>query len=164
MKAKFFINLAILGLLCLTGFSQDKTKIGIAGTVQDNQFGVNIPIWVGENAVLAPAFDFKYAKTQGTDIGFGLALRFYFKTEKLCPYFGLKAGALIYKVPESTSYTLDLIGGIAYGAEYFIDDNFSFGVELQGNIAKSDEFSLRFGNPDGINFNTATMVMATIYF
>jgi hypothetical protein len=40
----------------------------------------------------------------------------------------------------------------------------SFGVEAQGNFTKSDKNSLRYGNPDGLNFNTATMISATIYF
>jgi hypothetical protein len=53
---------------------------------------------------------------------------------------------------------------VAFGAEYFLSDSFSFGVEAQGNLTKSDENSSRFGNPGGVNFNTGAMVSATVYF
>jgi len=59
---------------------------------------------------------------------------------------------------------VDIVGGLAFGAEYFIADHFSLGVEAQGNCTKSDKNSYRYGNPDGFNFNTATAVSATIYF
>ncbi len=107
-------------------------------------------------------------KKLGLDIGFALAPRFYLKKEKISPYVGLKVGTLINK-PSSenkidTETKIDLLGGLAFGGEYFLSDNFSFGVEIQGNLTKSDENSYRFGNPGGVNFNTSTMISATVYF
>ncbi|MCK9617017.1 MAG: hypothetical protein M0R21_04195 [Lentimicrobiaceae bacterium] len=149
-------------------FSQTDRKIGLSGSVQSSQFGISLPIWLGEKFVLAPALDFEYAEKIGTDFSIGLAPRFYFKKDKLSPYFGLKLGTLI-NIPSSdntidskTKY--DFIGGLAFGAEYFLGDNFSLGVEAQGNFTKSDKNSNRFGNSGGLNFNTATMIFATIYF
>ena len=149
-------------------FSQESTKIGISGSIQGGQFGVLVPIWLSEKFVLAPAFELKFAEKIGTDFGFALVPRYYFKKEKLSPYVGLRVGALIND-PSSDNTTdtetkVDLLGGLAFGGEYFLSDNFSFGVEVQGNFTKSDENSNRFGNPDGVNFNTGTMISATVYF
>jgi len=149
-------------------YSQESKKIGISGSIQGNQYGISIPIWLGEKFVLAPAFDLKFAEKVGTDFGVALAPRYYLKKEKISPYLGLRIGVLINK-PSSennidTETKVDLLGGLAFGGEYFLSDNFSFGVEIQGNVTKSDENSNRFGNPDGISFNIGTMVSATIYF
>ena len=149
-------------------FSQAERTIGLSGSIQSNQLGISLPIWLGEKFVLAPALDFEYAEKIGTDFSIGLAPRFYFKNEKLSPYFGLKLGTAINipssdnTIDEETKW--DILGGVAFGAEYFLGDNFSVGVEAQGNFTKSDKNSNRFGNPDGLNFNTATMISATIYF
>ena len=58
----------------------------------------------------------------------------------------------------------DIIGGVALGGEYFLSDHFSFGVEAQANVTRSDNQSFRFGNPGGLTLNTATAVLATVYF
>lgn len=149
-------------------YSQESKKIGISGSIQGNQYGISIPIWLGEKFVLAPAFDLKFAEKVGTDFGVALAPRYYLKKEKISPYLGLRIGVLINN-PSSennidTETKVDLLGGLAFGGEYFLSDNFSFGVEIQGNVTKSDENSNRFGNPDGISFNIGTMVSATVYF
>lgn len=166
MKRKILPLILILFSTML--YSQESKQVGISGSIQDNQFGILVPIWFGEKFVVAPAFDLKFAEKIGTDFGIVLAPRFYLKKEKISPYLGLRVGALINK-PSSeneidTETKIDLLGGIAFGGEYFLSDNFSFGVEIQGNLTKSDENSNRFGNPDGINFNTGTMISATIYF
>jgi hypothetical protein len=142
--------------------------IGLSGSIQGNQFGILIPMWLEERFVLAPAFDLKFAEGVGTDLSIGLVPRWYLNDEILAPYFGIKIGTII-NIPSSkneidTDTKADIVGGIAFGAEYFFTDRFSLGVEAQGNFTKSDKKSNRFGNPDGINFNTATMVSATIYF
>jgi hypothetical protein len=167
MKKVLFISLVII----LAGhmlYAQSDLKYGLSGSVQSSQFGISVPMWLGEKFVLAPGFDLKYAETVGTDFSIGLAARFYSRVESLRPYFGMKAGTAVY-MPSSknginTTTKVDILGGIAYGLEYFITDNLSFGVEAQGNITKSGEKSTRYGNPGGLNFNTATMISATIYF
>lgn len=166
---KLIVFAFFLAFLCPGySYSQTKGKIGLSGSIQSSQLGISLPIWLGEKFVLAPAFDFEYAEKIGTDFSIGLAPRFYLKNEKLSPYFGLKIGTAI-NIPSSesginTKNKYDIIGGLAFGAEYFIGDSFSVGVEAQGNFTKSDENSNRFGNSGGLNFNTATMISATIYF
>jgi uncharacterized membrane protein (UPF0136 family) len=167
MKKAILFSMVIL----LSGkmlYSQSDAKVGLSGTVQNSQFGISVPLWLGEMFVLAPGLDLKYAETVGTDMFLGLATRFYLQKEQLSPYYGLKFGTAFF-MPASgnninNSSTVDLIGGLAFGIEYFITDHLSFGVEAQGNFTKSDKNSLRYGNPDGLNFNTATMISATIYF
>jgi len=168
MKRITIFSLVLFFLTTNSLFSQNEKKIGLSGSVQESQFGISLPLWLGEKFVLAPAFDLKYAEKVGIDFSVGLASRFYFKTEKLAPYFGIKFGAAI-NIPSSdnkidNNTKVDFLGGLAFGVEYFIAEKFSLGVEAQGNFTKSDKDSNRFGNPDGLNFNTATMISATIYF
>ena len=162
----FTLFVFLLASTCL--FSQTKRKIGLSGSLQSNQLGISVPIWMSEKIVLAPSVGFQFAEKIGTDLSVGLAPRYYLKNEQLAPYFGLKLGAAI-NMPSSEntideSTKVDLVGGVAFGAEYFIAEHFSLGVEAQGNCTKSAKNSNRFGNPDGFNINTATMVSATIYF
>lgn len=168
IKNKIILSVIAITLFSSLAYSQEKAKIGLSASIQDSQFGILVPIWVKEKIVLAPAIDFKFAEKVGADVSIGLAPRFYFKTENIAPYFGLKIGTII-NFPSSKNEIdnetkLDLIGGIAFGAEYFLAERFSLGVEAQGNFSKSNKTSDRFGNPGGLNFNLATMFIATIYF
>ena len=168
MKKTILFALCVFLLASVSLFSQTKRKIGLSGSLQSSQLGISMPIWLGDKFVLAPSVGFQYAEKIGSDLSVGLAPRFYLKNEQLAPYFGLKLGAAI-NMPSSENTIdqltkVDIIGGVAFGAEYFIAEHFSLGVEAQGNCTKSDKNSARFGNPDGFNFNTATMVSATIYF
>ncbi|NOU47982.1 MAG: hypothetical protein HOO86_13105 [Bacteroidales bacterium] len=167
MKRKIVFVSILSVFMTVHAFAQSKNRAGLSGSVQGNQFGISIPVWLSEKFVLAPVFDFKYAEKVGSDFSIGLAPRFYLRKEKLAPYFGLKLGTMINTPSKSSIYSdtkIDYVGGIAFGAEYFITEIFSVGVEAQGNFTKSDKYSQRYGNPGGVNFNTATAVSATIYF
>jgi hypothetical protein len=162
----------ILFILCSIAFSktyaQQNAKVGLTATIQESSMGIMVPVWFTNHFMLAPAFSMKTAQNIGTDYSIGFIPRFYFKKETLSPYIGLKIGSLI-NMPSSTntvstSTVVDFMGGIAFGAEYFLSDHFSLGVEAQGNYTKSGKDSNRFGNPGGSNFNTATMFLATVYF
>jgi hypothetical protein len=167
MKKKFFVFLISITLVTNFSFAQNRT-IGISSSIQDNQFGILLPLWLGDDFVLAPAFHLAYAQNVGTEYSLGLVPRFYFKTEKVAPYLGFKIGTMgnIPSANVDVDYdkAIYILAGIAFGAEYFLEEKFSFGVEAQGNCTYSDEDSNRFGNPGGFNFNTATMITATVYF
>lgn len=167
MLKKFFIATLILAGVSFASFAQDNTKIGIRGTLQQNDYGISVPIWMGEKFVLSPSLMLTSSEGIGTNFGLALAPRFYLSTNKVAPYFGLKAGAIFGMPPsdnEEAESTVDIMAGAAFGGEYFLSDNFSFGVEIQGNFTKSDDNSFRFGNPGKLNFNTGTAVSATVYF
>ncbi|MBK7213429.1 MAG: hypothetical protein IPH88_09095 [Bacteroidales bacterium] len=163
-------TLAILLLLLTSGslFAQQKRNIGLSATIQGNQYGIMMPVWVSSKVAIVPVVELVSASKIGTDLGIGVSPRYYFKTDKLCPYLGVKLGTVL-NFPSSKNQVddktkVDLIGGLNFGAEYFIAEKLSLGIEAQGNFTKSDKNSNRFGNPDGINFNTGTMLVATIYF
>jgi hypothetical protein len=158
MKKKS-LHLVLLFLCCITSaFSQDgKKSAGLSASIQESQYGIIIPIRFNDKFGLAPAFTVMTAANNGSDLGFSIAARFYNKKENISPYFGLRFGTLIFTPSSSNAdnndITVDILGGVAYGGEYYFSDNFSCGIEAQGNLTKSDENSYRFGNPDGINFN-----------
>lgn len=168
MNKKILIILIALLVVSISSFSQNKGKIGLSGTIQGSQLGISVPMWLGENFVLAPSFSLCSVEKTGTDLSFGLAPRFFFQHRRIFPYFGLKAGAYAFVPSKENTVNdeklIDIYSGMAFGGEFFVSEYFSFGVEAQGNFTKSAKNSERFGNPDGINFSTATMVYATLYF
>ncbi|MFB0517285.1 MAG: hypothetical protein ACETWG_11880 [Candidatus Neomarinimicrobiota bacterium] len=96
--------------------------------------------------------------------GLGFGLRFYRRPrQSVYPYLRIGLGVLGLD-PESGDATTDLLVGLAYGGEYFLAKRFSLGIEAQLTFTKSDEESARFGNPGGLNANTATQIYATLYW
>jgi len=140
-----------------------ESKIGISAALQDKQVAFNVPIWVNSSFVIAPAVQFISVSDVATDFGFGVSLRMNTREGKAVPYVGLMGGVLLLS-PENGDSMTDIVIGPNFGGEYFIDDHFSFGVEFQVNISFSDERSVRFGNPDGTNINTAAVALASFYF
>ena len=173
VRIKRLIALAYLFLMpTAVIYSQDTTAfkrtIGIGASIQSSEFGITIPIWITKNFVLAPAIGLSYAETVSTDVAFGLMPKYYFKTDKFAPFIDIKFAAIMnYPSKDNTiddEKELDYLGGIGFGAEYFFSPHFSFGVEAQANMTISDKDSDRYGNPDGVNMNLATAVIANIYF
>ena len=165
-KYFFYSALVIVVISPTTIFAQDTTdnsKFGLSASLQDNQFDIIIPYRYSKSIVFAPAFSFINIEDTGSDIGIGFIWRYYFKTKKVSPFLGTRFAALIAS-PDNGDSTTDYIFGISFGGEYFLDDNFSFGLETQLNAAKSDESSMRFNTPDLLKINTATSIFATIYF
>lgn len=164
---KLSLILFLFFIISLSLVAQTR-KVGLSGSIQGGQFGIGLPVWTGAKFLLVPAVEFKFAQDAGTDFGIGLAARKYLRVEKISPYLGLRAGAL-FNMPSKNNELeegtlVDILAGLNAGAEYFIDEKFSLGVEAQGNLTKSDSGSNRFGNPGKINFNTGTAVTATVYF
>lgn len=168
MKKLICIAFLVYSFSSTISIAQVKRDMGLSASIQGNQYGIIVPFWLGEKFVIAPEIAISAAQKLGTDIEISLSPRFYIKNEKLCPYYGFKFGTLIFNnsssSPSTTSSAVDLTGGILFGVEYFLTEVFSVSVEAQGVITKSDRNSNRFGNPGGVNFNTATALTATIYF
>ncbi|NRB53006.1 MAG: hypothetical protein HRU41_35420 [Saprospiraceae bacterium] len=142
--------------------------IGIMATVQDGQFGFLIPIWVDQQFSLAPSLSISTAAGVGSEYGIGIVPRYYFRREKVSPFVGLRAAALLFRPDIKPAIdqinTTDILVGGTFGADYFFDQQLAIGVELQGNFTFSDENSLRFNNPGKTNFNTASSIFISIYF
>jgi len=166
MKNINFIFAVILCIVFTMSLSaQNSTRSwGISASIQENQLDILFPIWTGENNVIAPSIGAIYIEDSGTDLRLGLLDRVYFNaTKTLKPFLGLRAG-LLFSLPDGGDNATDYIIGLLGGGEYFFSNHFSVGVEAQLNMSISDENSSRFGNPGGINVNTATAIYASIYF
>jgi hypothetical protein len=137
---------------------------GLSALIQGGQLDIILPIWAGNKAVIAPAFNVVYVEDAGVDLGIGIAPRFYLRMDKVAPYISGRVGAFFNLPSGNAEETTDWLLGLAFGGEYFLNTKFSIGVEAQANFAISDDLSSRFGNPGGLSLNTATAVFASIYF
>ena len=141
---------------------------GLSASIQSNQFGISIPIWLNGKNSLVPSFNVNVAESIGSEFGIGLRLRTYLNENRIRPY--LSPGVAVLFTPPSDSdnedakTAVDYVFGFGFGGEYFLSRNFSFGVEASLNVSSSDENSNRFGNPGNININTATQIVANVYF
>lgn len=138
-------------------------KIGLSAAVQGEQMDVLVPIWASQNLALVPSVGFASASDAAKDLRLGLGIRGALRSGKLAPYVGARF-QMFALMPDNGTTRTDWVVGPMFGGEYFFEEHFSVGVEAQLNIAFSDKYSLRFGNPDGTDVNTATTVMATFYF
>jgi hypothetical protein len=136
---------------------------GLSASYQENHFDIQIPIWFSPTFTLAPTLGFIKTGGGGSDFQIGVIPRVYFKKEKLSPFVGGRFAALVYSPKEGDSIT-DYLIGFSAGGEYFVDKNFSFGIEAQLNLSMSDDNSFRYSNPGETNINTATALFATLYF
>ena len=142
---------------------ENPRKVGLTATVQSSQFDVLLPVWVSNQTVIGPSVSFVSVSDSGSELGIGAFSKFYFNTNTIAPYWGLRGGAVV-GIPSGGDTVVDFITGLSVGGDYFIAEKFSLGVEVQGNFTISDDGSTRFGNPGGVNFNTASVITASLYF
>lgn len=160
---KFSVLIIFLFSTTLVNAQEDRTW-GVTASIQSNQFEFLLPIWVSETATLSPSVSFIAAQDGGSDLSLGVSPKFYLSEPvEAVPFISVRGGAII-GFPNSGDAIVDFLVGVGGGAEYFFNQNLSIGIELQGNLAISDEGSLRFGNPGNVNFNTATSLTASIFF
>lgn len=166
MKKVNFISAVIMCIIFIgvINAQENKSTWGISAALQDTQLDIMFPIWAGTSYVIAPTIGVIHIGEIGTDLRIGLVNRIFLNTtEKIKPFLGLRVGAL-FSMPDEGDSVIDYIVGFLGGGEYFFSDSFSVGVEAQLNMSISDEASGRFGNPGGINLNSATALFATVYF
>ena len=143
--------------------AKSEKKFGISAALQTAQLDLSFPIWPGSSIVIIPSISIVNVSDVATDFGFGLGLRYNLNTTEAVPYIGARVAVLMLLPSRGDSFT-DIVFGPFAGGEYFFSDHFSVSIEAQINVALSAEFSNRFGNPNGTNFNTATVAFATFYF
>ncbi len=163
MKKMILLTLLIPFLL-MAEEKVEKPSMGFTVAVQQSTFDLQIPIWLSDSFILAPAFGTRYQDNLGTEIDFGLGAKLYTNDKSARPYLGLKGGFIYTTLDAATSSMMDIIVGPSYGVEYFFNPNISLGIEGQLNFIFFDENSLRFSNPSGLNINTAAVLFASIYF
>ncbi|MBK9412230.1 MAG: hypothetical protein IPN61_02210 [Bacteroidetes bacterium] len=162
------ILILFLTLISMQSFSQESYKrtAGLTTSFTQGDLGIQVPIFVTQSISLAPYVSIKTISDAGSDFGVGLIPKFYINNSKLSPYFGLKFALAFYSPPAGSlaKSTTDILGGMAFGGDYFFDPRFAIGVEGQINVAVSDEYSSRFNNPGGSNLNTAMAINVSIFF
>jgi hypothetical protein len=155
------ISIFIISSLC---FSQpQKGNIGLSASIQNSQIDFLIPIFASDNFAISPSVGISSISDQFTDLSVGALMRFYLSKNIVSPYIGFRLGAMILSPKGGDSQT-DYILGPCFGGEYYFSQHFSAGIELQLNIARSGEHSMRFNNPNGTNIGTTSAFYATIYF
>jgi hypothetical protein len=162
----FMVSILMIFLSANLNFAQNLShgSWGISAAVNNSQADLLFPIWLGNSSTIAPGIGVFGLSDIYTDLSAGLVYRYYFKSNSnFSPIIGARAGAII-GIPKTGEGTTDWVAGILGGGEYFFSGNFSVGIEAQFNLAFSDKFSTRFGNPDGTSFNTGSVIFATVYF
>lgn len=165
LMRKYFLCAMVVLLLAAaneTHAQGDPTvrKFGLTASIQGNQAIILIPIWVADTITLAPGFSLWYVDGGTTTLDLLISPRFYFRMDRVAPYFGGRLGARI-QMPDVGDTIIDWIGGVSFGGEYFVNPMFSFGVEGQMNIMLFD--SPAAGAAD-FEIHSVAAVHANVYF
>jgi hypothetical protein len=152
---------------CFATSSEDsRSKTGIMVSLQGTHSDIVLPFRISPNILLGPSISFFYAEDVGSDIGIGVLFKSY-QTDQIdrsvARFWSLRSG-LFFASPKNGDSSTDMMFGIGYGADYYLHPNVALGAEAQLNLVKSDKNSSRFGNPGGVNVNTAGSLALTIFF
>jgi len=168
LLAIFLIGIVWMGMqdAAFAQSKRSKRTFGLAAAVGTNSSPgyIMLPIWVSRAMVLAPLFSLNYQKNSATDFGAGAAMRFYTRMARIAPYFGFSAAALIYSPAGGSGSTTDFVAAALLGAEFFLHYQFSLAVQAQLNGYFPADTSTRWGAAGAIQFATAMVVLANIYF
>jgi len=150
-----FVVLALLLLLGSPARSQETTRtIGLSASIQTFQSVILVPIWISDRFIIAPGVGVDWTQNVDTDLVFALVPKFYTSMGRIAPYVSLLGGGML-NLPTGGGRVLDLIFGLAFGGDYFVNPKFSFGVE-----ARVDAFVPDTGN---INVSTGAAANVSIY-
>ena len=143
-----------------TAQAQDTRSFGLTALIQNGQAEILVPVWLGDALTLAPGFSLLYIENNTMEIGLLLMPRFYLDMQRVAPYISARGG-VIFRMPDSSqqSDTTDLLLGIGFGGEYFVNAMVSFGVEAQLN-----GFVVDISGISDITLRTAAAVHANVYF
>lgn len=157
--------IALLSVLFFTSFGSAlaqggdvRRTFGLTGSLQSNQMAILVPIWAGDVTIIAPGISLNYIENTTTTIGLFVAPRFFIEMTRVAPYVGAQGG-IILNMPNFGSDTTDLLLGLVFGGEYFVNPKFSFGVEAQLNGFVNDASGARI-----IQISTDAGVHANVYF
>lgn len=166
---KLLLIIAISTLFVNLSFAQSdeenhNRKFGFTASLQFDQLDFLVPFWITDKLTVAPSLSVVSAQEIGSDITIGVQPKLYLSEPEKAALFVAARGGVIIGMPSEGDNIYDFLVGAGLGGEYFLDQNFSLSIELQGNFTISDEGSIRFGNSGNLNFNTATVISASIYF
>lgn len=130
-------------------------SVGLAASFQGRHTDILVPIWVAQRLAFVPYFSVINTENVGTNLGLGAMIRFYRRIARLSPYFGIKGRADV-ALPNGGGSAVDITAGGFFGGEFFINDQFSFGVEAHAQVFVPDVGARVF--------STAAALIANIYF
>lgn len=162
-KKLIIATIFLVSIFGLSAKENNDKSIALGASFQGSQTDILCQFWLTDNATIGPFLRYIYAEDIASELGIGLFGKIYFYKQKVAPFFGWQLG-LIEGMPETGDNTSDILLGLGIGGDYFIDSNFSVGIQASLNIVKSDNNSSRFGNPGKLNINTSTSLNAFIYF
>lgn len=131
-------------------------SVGLGAYMQFGHIDLIIPVWVSPKLAIVPVVGATNTENVGTDIGVGLVIRIYQKIARVSPYFGVRGHAEVMMPSGGGGSTTDVEGGVLFGGEFFLNNQFSFGIEAHAAVLIPDT-----GNRV---ITTATMFLANIYF
>lgn len=165
--SKYFAAFVIVLLFHSTAFSQTTNgsinSVGISALLSSSQIDIVVPVRLSSHSVIGPSVGYVFVADGGADYRLGVMTRIFFSEKQVKPFIGCRAGIIFGSRKHSDAMT-DGLGGIMGGAEYFINEFISTGIEAQLNATFSGKNSSRFGNPGRTNINTATALYVTLYF
>jgi hypothetical protein len=126
---------------------------------------------------LSPRLGVIYQTKSLKEITLGLSAKYYPVKKTVSPFIAFNLGALYYEragqyvsmageiipLQNSVSGFTDFTFGPGFGGEYFINENFSVGIEGQLNFTAATQKSFQY-SPGTLNFSTAALIYATVYF
>lgn len=158
-------TILILFIILTSSYAQESAKhsFGLTASFSGAQLDILFPIRIGQQFTLSPGVGLASFGNNYTELHLSIAPKIYLTQGVVKPFLGGRA-VYLNSTPEKGEAVTDYLVGLLAGGEYFIDEQFSFGIETQLNFSISDIKSLRFGNPDEVNINTATIIFLSIYF
>jgi hypothetical protein len=156
LAAGFFLHASLNNATAQRRSSDTITRsVGLGAYMQNSHLHIIVPIWAGPKLAIVPMVRVKNTENVGTDLGLGATIRIYTKIARVSPYFGVRGNADVV-LPTGGGSATNFEGGILYGGEFFLNNQFSFGIEAHV-IVFVPEVGPRM-------INTATMFLANIYF
>lgn len=133
-------------------------SFGLSASLQGGQTAVLVPIWFGNKITVAPGAGLQYTENVSTNISLFLVPKLYFDMKRVAPYLSGTIG-LMRSDPNAGTATNNLMLGIGFGGEYFVNAKFSFAVEAQVNGFVND-----ISGTSSMSASTGAAATATVYF
>ena len=166
-----FLMLFLL-LICSNASAQQSQQqtinrsFGLGAYFNESQAIFLIPLWVSGKMAIVPNFGFIHQAQKdpfpsSTLIDFGVMLRFYQKMARVAPYFAVGTKYQVANIENGGSgstNSIDIMGCLAFGGEFFLHNQFSIGIEAALNVLFPDDNTL-----SAVVF-TNTGFIAIVYF
>lgn len=120
------------------------------------QFQIEAPYMLNSTVSIAPTLGFRSVEDIETNFEIGVRPRFYTSTGgSVIPYFTGNLAIDVTNNKIADNKTTDILLGVGYGGEFFINNKFSFSADGNLNLLTGDSATTVY---------TSARVSATVYF